>query len=77
MNSLHINKEEMGKIYEDGYSGINTKTNNKNGKGLGMGLVRKALSLNKAKLEVIAGNTITNYKGDMYSDNIFRMIFNT
>lgn len=46
MNSLHINKEEIGKIYEDGYSGINTKTN-------------------------------TNYKGDMYSDNIFRMIFNT
>lgn len=77
MKSLHINENELEKIYDDGYSGINTKTNNKNGKGLGMGLVRKALALNKAKLEVIAGDKVTTYRGDHYSENIFRIVFNS
>ena len=77
MKSLHINKHELEKLYDDGYSGINTKTKNKNGKGLGMGLVKKALALNKAKLEVIAGDKVTNYKGDYYSENVFRIVFNS
>ena len=75
MRSLSINEDEKNKIFEDGYSGINTKSKNKNGKGLGMGLIKKALSLNKAYLEILCGNNVIKYKGEIYSDNEFRIIF--
>ncbi len=42
-----------------------------------MGLVKKALALNKAKLEVIVGDKVANCKGDLYSDIIFRIVFNS
>ena len=75
MCSLSINEEEIEKIFEDGYSGINTKNKNKNGKGLGMGLIKKSLFLNKAYLKIIRGTKNTKYKGEYYSDNIFKIIF--
>ena len=75
MCSLFIKEDETDKIFEDGYSGINTKNKNKNGKGLGMGLIKKSLFLNKAYLDVIRGTKNIKYKGELYSDNIFKINF--
>ena len=75
MRSLFINKDEIDKIFEDGYSGINTRNQNKNGKGLGMGLIKKALTLNNAYLDILRGTNIIKYKKENYSDNVFKIVF--
>lgn len=77
MKSLNIAENEKERIFEDGYSGINTRIKNKNGKGLGMGMIRKALALNKAEFKVINGTSIFKYKGENYSDNVFRIVFSS
>lgn len=76
MKSLHIAKEEKNKIFEDNYSGKSTTSKRKNGSGLGMGLIRKALSINNAEIEVICGEKSTRIEGQDFSDNTFRLIFN-
>jgi K+-sensing histidine kinase KdpD len=76
MNSLHINANEKEKIFEDEYSGENAIKSDTNGSGLGMGLIRKALLINKANIEVINGKAKNKYKGQLYSINVFRLKFN-
>jgi K+-sensing histidine kinase KdpD len=75
MKSLHINENEKERIFEDTYSGENAIKSGTNGSGLGMGLIRKALIINKANIEVICSHKKSNHKGFFYSDNIFRMKF--
>lgn len=77
MNSLHINANEKEKIFDDEYSGENAIKSKTNGSGLGMGLIRKALLLNKADIDVINGHAKNKYKGQLYSINIFRLKFKT
>lgn len=58
MQSIYIEEDERESIFDDNYSGKKVIEANKQGKGLGMGLIRKALKLNNAEIEVIAGNDI-------------------
>ena len=76
MKSLHITKSEKEKIFEDSYSGESAIKTHKNGSGLGMGLIKKALLINKADIEVICGERKSKFKGEYFSDNIFRLKFN-
>lgn len=76
MKSLHIARDERNKIFEDNYSGKSTLSKQKNGSGLGMGLIRKALAINNAEIEVICGEKSTRIEGQDFSDNIFRLILN-
>lgn len=75
MESIHIVESEMLKIFEDNYSGIHVIEKNKQGAGLGMGLIRKALSLNNASIEVIAGKEIEKKNKAIYSKNEFIITF--
>ncbi|MGL5620531.1 MAG: ATP-binding protein, partial [Tannerellaceae bacterium] len=77
MRSLHICIDEKERIFEDHYSGKSTKAKNKNGNGLGMGLIRKALKINNATIEVICGQKISKQAGQDFSDNIFKLTFLT
>jgi len=76
MKSLHIAKDEKNKIFDDNYSGKSTYSKQKNGSGLGMGLIRKALAINNAKIEVLCGEKSTKIEGQDFSDNTFRLILN-
>lgn len=75
MTSLHIAADEREKIFEDTYSGQSTKIKQKNGSGLGMGLIKKALTINNAKIEVLCGEKIYKSDNQEFSDNIFRLTF--
>jgi len=66
---------ELIKIFEDNYSGIKVKEKNSQGNGLGMGLIRKALELNKASIEIIAGKIIEKKNNFEYSKNEFIITF--
>ena len=55
MKSYYISKEEVNNLFVDHYSGKIATENKLNGTGLGMGLIRKALSLNKGTITVIPG----------------------
>jgi K+-sensing histidine kinase KdpD len=75
MKSLHICETEKHKIFEDSYSGEHAVKSETNGSGLGMGLIRKALMINGAKIEVICGNDQDKVGGNLYSENIFKIEF--
>jgi len=75
MESIHIEKDEVQKIFEDNYSGIKVRAANKQGKGLGMGLIKKALTLNDATIEVIPGDGINTKNKVDYSNNKFIISF--
>jgi len=75
MDSIHIMDIELIKIFEDNYSGIKVKEKNSQGNGLGMGLIRKALELNKASIEIIAGKIIEKKNNFEYSKNEFIITF--
>jgi light-regulated signal transduction histidine kinase (bacteriophytochrome) len=78
MDSIHIEQDEIDKIFEDGYSGVKVKaTTNRKGTGLGMGLIKKALHLNDATIKVVAGNNIEAKKKVDYSNNKFIISFKT
>ena len=71
MKSFYISSEEMTAIFEDHYSGSIVSKKNLNGSGLGMGLIKKALTMNKGRIEVIPGEKRLNSD---YSQNIFVFI---
>ncbi len=75
MESIHIKESEISKIFEDNYSGIHVVEKNKQGAGLGMGLIRKALELNNASIEVRAGKEIEKKHKAEYSKNEFVITF--
>lgn len=77
MDSIHIMKDEVEKIFEDNYSGQKVVDKKKEGKGLGMGLVRKALALNEASITVEAGEEIEKKNKIEYSRNKFIISFKT
>ncbi len=71
MKSFYISPEERNTIFEDHVSGGIVTKKNLNGSGLGMGLIKKALTMNKGNIEVIPGEKRINSD---YSQNIFRFI---
>lgn len=74
MDSLHIFPEEVDKIFEDHYSGRIPQLNGLSGKGLGMGLIRKAVLLNNGRFEISPGKSSKKIEGKLYSENLFRLI---
>jgi len=72
MTSIRIEKDEIEKIFNEGCSGINTK--NEAGDGIGMYMIKEALSLNNAELIVMPNysksETFNNIK---YINNIFEI----
>jgi signal transduction histidine kinase len=78
MISIRIEENEKHKLLEEGFSGINAKKLNKDGKGLGLGITAKILALNNAEL-IISGNTIpsksTYFSGVHYDNNLFKIKF--
>ena len=74
MESLHIFPEEIDKIFDDHYSGRIPSVNGMAGKGLGMGLIRKAVQLNNGRFEIYPGKYSKKVEGKLYSENKFRII---
>lgn len=75
MDSIHIMDNELNRIFDDNYSGVKVKEINSQGGGLGMGLIKKALELNNATIEIIAGKNIEKKNKFEYSKNEFIMMF--
>lgn len=75
MESIHIEESELEKIFEDNYSGVRVVEKSKQGAGLGMGLIKKALELNNATIEVKAGKEFEKKNKIDYSKNEFIIAF--
>lgn len=75
MTSIHIEEEEIEKIFNDNYSGVRVKQKNKQGAGLGMGLMKNALKLNNAEIKILPGTSINTLGKVDYSENEFHFIF--
>lgn len=73
MKSLKIEEEEVEYMFEDHYSGKAAVKAKLNGTGLGMGLIKKALNLNKGDIEVIPGEKSTKISSNEYAENIFKI----
>ncbi len=69
MRSLHIQEDEISKIFEEGYSGVEAKRSQKNGEGIGLWRVRQMLELNDSTIEVNAGKNFEKIMGFRFSDN--------
>lgn len=76
MQSLFIHKDEYEKIYEEGYSGQESKKTFKDGDGIGMWRIKQMLELNNAKIITIPGEEIEKVKGFKFSTNKFIIQFN-
>jgi hypothetical protein len=75
MQSIHIEEFEILKIFDDNYSGVRVVEKNKQGAGLGMGLIKKALELNNFTISIKAGKDIEKRNKVDYSHNEFRIAF--
>lgn len=72
MTSLFIKREEVNLVFNDGFSGEIPKAHNLSGSGLGMGLIRKAVSLNNGIFSIIPGSScIRARNGLSYAENKF------
>jgi len=76
MQSLFIHKDEYDKIYEEGYSGQESKKTFKDGDGIGMWRIKQMLELNNAEIITIPGDNIEKEKGFKFSTNKFIIQFN-
>lgn len=75
MTSLYISLKELPLLFDDNYSGVNARKIHKDGNGMGMGIIQKALALNNAEFVVIPGTKIIRESGNDYSENDFIIKF--
>jgi hypothetical protein len=80
MVSLFISEDELTKIFEPGFSGSQPRAAETAGKGVGMGLVRDLLALNKASIAVIPGSrnqprSIMYPRRVSYANNTIEIVF--
>jgi signal transduction histidine kinase len=76
MTSLKIESDELDKLTIEGFCGRQAKKIKKNGKGIGMYVVKKVLSLNNARLEILPQHTESiTIKGVEYGSNRFIIKF--
>lgn len=78
MVSMAIKGDEVDKIYENGYSGINAIKNKINGKGIGLGRIKDSLLINNAELRI--KNNVNNrvekrFRETNYERNVFQIVF--
>lgn len=74
MKSLFIYADEVDAIFEDHNSGKIANTLNLNGSGLGMGLIKKALTINGGNINVLPGVSKSRISGIDYGTNTFRIM---
>lgn len=82
MISLHIQKGELTKLYDEGYSGIASLEHEKSGKGLGMWMAQRMLKLNNAVIEFDCDEEVENSRDEdgrlvPYSNNRIVIRFNS
>ena len=75
MTSLPIYQDEIELIFQDDYSGRAAKTQGLAGDGSGMGIAKKLLEINDAKIEVVAGAPVQSGLGTFYAKNKFSVVF--
>lgn len=71
MRSLRIYPDEVDRLFEDHFSGKAAISAKLQGTGFGMGLLKKALSVNKGSIEVVPGEQVFKYSGKEYAENSF------
>ncbi len=71
MKSFYISPEESVQLFEDHFSGAIASKRNLNGSGLGMGMIKRALEMNRGKILIIPGDKRINSD---YSQNCFRLL---
>lgn len=71
MISIHIDIDEVDKIFTEGYSGNQAVLSGQNGEGIGLYRAKRLIEMNKGSLEVEAGEDVQKYKGIDYSNNRF------
>ena len=69
MHSLYIQEDEMGKIFDEGYSGVEAKRSQKAGEGIGLWRVKQMLELNCSTIEIKAGKDFEKIMGFRFSNN--------
>lgn len=75
MVSLPIERNEIDSLYEEGYSGKAARKLSLSGDGSGMGIAKKLLELNGAKIAISAGHPEFSRLGTEYAKNIFTIEF--
>jgi len=75
MKSLFIYEDEIEAIFKDYNSDRIANSLNLNGSDPGIGLIKRALTINGGTIEVIAGKVIKIIGNTDYGDNIFRITF--
>lgn len=79
MMSLEIKPDEIDKVFEDGYSGEVPRKHELNGKGVGLYMVKRLLTLNNAEIDISANHkriSPVSLNGLPYQNNIIRVTFN-
>lgn len=77
MTSLVIEKDEVEKIFQEGYSGTVAIQTIKSGSGIGMSRVKDILKLNGAKISVVPNFASKKlYIGIPYQENVFKIHLN-
>lgn len=70
MTSLYIDVNEVDKIFEEGYSGVESQRGNLCGKGLGMTQAKILIELNGGNLTITAGKIKKSRRNNLrYADN--------
>jgi len=69
MESLAIDQEELGKIFQEGYSGVRSVREKLNGSGIGLYIAKQLAILNGGRLSAIAG--IPKPRDPEYAKNKF------
>lgn len=77
MESMYIRQDEVTRIFEEGYSGINPQKADLAGEGIGMGRIKSLIELNKGTFAVFPAKrpNYTDRAGIEYGSNIFRIEF--
>jgi signal transduction histidine kinase len=75
MRSLRILKEEIPKLFDEGFSGGLAEKTGKSGSGIGTSLIKKILELNNGAVVVnIHPETVETLMGIDYQDNVFEIL---
>lgn len=71
MESVHIDKSEIKKIFEEGYSGIEARKSKKDGEGIGMFRAQILMGLNEGTISIFPDDQYYEENGIRYSKNQF------
>jgi len=73
MTSLLVHGDEQSKIWDPGYRGRETGIARVHGTGFGMGVTRRLLELNRARIEFVCGPSTVQRNGSRYGNNVVRL----